>query len=79
MRRKFPFILWLAVLAGGLPRAGLTADTYSEVETEPGAAVAPLTGTLEEQEAQFSTEIPLPPPFDPNYRPSPPALPSAPP
>ena len=68
MRPNMPVILLMTVLFGSTVSVAGAAETQTEgLINQQNLPDARLPKTLIVDPAQFSDEIPLPPPFDPNY------------
>ena len=69
MRPNMPVILLMTVLFGSTVSVAGAAETQTEgLINQQNLPDARLPKTLIVDPAQFSDEIPLPPPFDPNYK-----------
>ena len=69
MRPNTPVILLMTVLFGSTVSVAGAAEMQDEgLINQQNLPEARLPKTLTVDPAQFSDEIPLPPPFDPNYK-----------
>ena len=69
MRQNVPIILLTGALLGGAMSLACAAEAKDELATKQRLPEAQLPTTTADDQAKFSTEIPLPPPFDPSYTP----------
>ncbi|MBI2801408.1 MAG: hypothetical protein HYX63_14210 [Gammaproteobacteria bacterium] len=69
MRRNIPIILLTGALLGGAISLACRAEAKDELATKQRLPEQHLPTTTVDDQTKFSTEIPLPPPFDPSYTP----------